>query len=58
MKKSSGRATRKPKNLPAKAMSAKKAAGVKGGMRKSGGDSSSAGKPFLQFKFDTVFTTK
>ena len=60
MKKSSGRAkaTRKAKNLPASTLSAKKSAGVKGGMRKSGGDSSSAGKPFLQYKFDTVFTTK
>src|SRR5439155_5540347 len=27
-------------------------------MRKSGGDPESAGKEFLQFKFDTVFTTK
>jgi type VI protein secretion system component Hcp len=27
-------------------------------MRKAGGDPASAGKPFLQFKFDTVFTTK
>src|SRR5262245_490246 len=27
-------------------------------MRKAGGDPTSAGKPFLQFKFDTVFTTK
>jgi hypothetical protein len=26
---------------------------VSGGMRKSGGDPSSAGKPFLRFKFDT-----
>lgn len=27
-------------------------------MRKAGGDPTSAGKPFLKFKFDTVFTTK
>ena len=27
-------------------------------MRKAGGDPSSAGQPFLQFKFETVFTTK
>jgi type VI protein secretion system component Hcp len=27
-------------------------------MRKAGGDPSSAGKPFLSFHFDTVFTTK
>jgi type VI secretion system Hcp family effector len=27
-------------------------------MRKAGGDPKSAGKPFLQYKFDTVFTTK
>jgi type VI secretion system secreted protein Hcp len=27
-------------------------------MRKAGGDPVSAGKPFLQFRFDTVFTTK
>jgi len=27
-------------------------------MRKSGGDPNSAGKVFLQFKFETVFTTK
>lgn len=27
-------------------------------MRKAGGDPQSAGKPFLNFKFDTVFTTK
>jgi type VI protein secretion system component Hcp len=27
-------------------------------MRKAGGDPQSAGKPFLQYKFDTVFTTK
>jgi len=27
-------------------------------MRKAGGDASSSGIPFLQFKFDTVFTTK
>jgi len=57
MKKSSGKATRKPKNLAAKAMSGKKAARVKGGGRKAGGDSSSSGKEFLHFKFDTVFTT-
>jgi hypothetical protein len=58
MKKSSGRANRKPKNLPAKKVAGKKADGVKGGMRKAGGSSSSSGKEFLQFKFDTVFTTK
>jgi type VI secretion system secreted protein Hcp len=27
-------------------------------MRKAGGDPNTAGVPFLQFKFDTVFTTK
>ena len=27
-------------------------------VRKAGGDPKSAGKPYLQFKFDTVFTTK
>jgi len=27
-------------------------------MRKAGGDPTASGKPFLQFKFDTVFTTK
>ena len=27
-------------------------------MRKAGGDPSSAGKPFLRFRFETVFTTK
>lgn len=27
-------------------------------MRKAGGDPTSAGKPFLRFKFDIVFTTK
>jgi hypothetical protein len=26
--------------------------------RKAGGDSKSAGKPFLQYKFGTVFTTR
>jgi hypothetical protein len=59
MKKSSGRAkaTRKTRSLPAKALSAKKAASVKGG-RKAGGDPQSSGKPFLQYRFGTVFTTK
>jgi type VI secretion system secreted protein Hcp len=28
------------------------------GMRKAGGDPSTAGQPFLQYKFGTVFTTK
>ena len=27
-------------------------------MRKAGGDPAASGKPFLRFKFDTVFTTK
>ena len=60
MKKSSGRskATKKARNLPSKTVSAQKAARVKGGMRKAGGDPSSAGQPFLQYKFGTVFTTK
>jgi hypothetical protein len=43
----------KPKavrSLPSKAMNAKKATGVKGGMRKSGGDASTTGKEFLRFK--------
>jgi hypothetical protein len=31
---------------------------VAGGMRKAGGDPNSAGKPFLVFRFQTVFTTK
>ena len=58
--KSSGRAkaTRKAKNLPATTLSAKESAGVKGGMRKAGGDPGSAGKEFLQYKFGSVFTTK
>ena len=43
--------------MPAKALSAKKAASVRGG-RKADGDPNSAGKPFLQFKFGTVFTMK
>jgi hypothetical protein len=30
---------------------------VTGGMRKAGGDQSTSGKEFLQFKFSTVFTT-
>ena len=38
------------RNLPSKPLSAKKATGVKGGMRKAGGDPSSAGKLFLSFK--------
>jgi hypothetical protein len=54
MKKSSGRAraTKKTRSLPAKAMSGKSAAGVKGGATKA------SAKEFLQFKFNTVFTTK
>jgi len=38
------------RSLPSKSLSAKKATGVKGGMRKAGGDPNTAGQPFLSFK--------
>ena len=51
MKKKTTAKSKTVRSLPSKAVSAKKATGVKGGMRKAGGDPQSAGKEFLQFKF-------
>ena len=41
-----------------KDLEARKASRVRGGMRKAGGSPSTAGKEFLTYNFDTVFTTK
>jgi hypothetical protein len=51
MKKKRATKSKAVRTLPSKSLSAKKATGVKGGMRKAGGDPNSTGKPFLAYTF-------
>jgi hypothetical protein len=43
------RSTKKIKGLKANNLSKSRAQGVRGGMRKAGGDTATAGKPFLTY---------
>ena len=50
MKKKRATKSKAVRSLPSKALSAKKARDVKGGIRKAGGDPNTSGKEFLAFK--------